>query len=172
MRKRISIGSFGRLKTQKVKAIVTKGSRTNEELRNDVRKPTPEDGSPHISDYPRSKVKTMGEKKRINALRNVEKNSRPSELQDRERHQTTAPNLSRSEPLVSSGSGSYFRGWGSRGPYGSEYEPTEHKQQKISSEKGFYSRKSFKELGCSEYMIESLRRQNFVRPSQIQVQDV
>ncbi|XP_008439020.2 DEAD-box ATP-dependent RNA helicase 50 [Cucumis melo] len=168
MRKRISIGSFGRLKTQKVKAIVTKGSRTNEELRNDVRKPTPEDGSPHITDYPRSKVKTMGEKKRINASRNVEKNSRPSEQQDRERHQITAPNLSRSEPLVSSGSGSYFRGWGSRGPYGSEYEPTERKQQKISSEKGFYSRKSFKDLGCSEYMIESLRRQNFIRPSQIQ----
>ncbi|XP_038894152.1 DEAD-box ATP-dependent RNA helicase 50 [Benincasa hispida] len=170
-RRKISIGSFGRLKTQKVRAIVTKGSRTKVEIRDDVRVPTPGDGSSHISDRSHSKVKTMGEKKRVNALRSVEK-SRPSELQDRDRDRDrqhrTAPNLSRSEPLVPEGSAAYFRGWGSRGPYGSEYEPTEPKQQKFSSEKGFYSRKSFKDLGCSEYMIESLRKQNFVRPSQIQ----
>lgn len=166
-RRRISIGSFGRLKIQKVKTIVTKG-RTKEELRDDVRVPTPGDESPHIFERSHSKVKTTGVKKRVNALRNVEKFSRPSELQDRERHHRTAPNLSSSEPLVPAGSAAYFRGWGSRGPYASEYEPAEPKQQKFSSDKGFYSRKSFKDLGCSEFMIESLKRQNFVRPSQIQ----
>lgn len=150
---------------------MTKGAKRNEEFRDDVRVPTPKNGSSYISDRPHSKVKTLGEKKRVNALRNAEKISRPSEPQDRDRLRA-APNLSRSEQLVPGGSAAYFRGWGSRGPYDSEYEPTQPKQQKISSEKGFYSRKSFKDLGCTDYMIESLRRQNFLRPSQIQVYDV
>lgn len=167
--RRISIGRLGRLKSQKVKAIVMKGSRTKEEVKDDVRVPTTGNGSLHISDRLHSKVKTPGEKKKVNTLRNVERFSRSSELQDKDRHHRTAPGLSRSEQSVPAASATYFRGWGSRGPYDSEYELTQPKQQKFSSEKGFYSRKSFKDLGCTEYMIESLRRQNFLRPSQIQV---
>lgn len=166
--RRISIGRLGRLKSHKVKAIVMKGSRTKEELKDDVRVPTTGNGSPHISDRPHSKVKTPGEKKKVNTLRNVERFSRSSELQDKGRHHRTPPSLSRSEQSVPAASATHFRGWGSRGPYDSEYESTQPKQQKFSSEKGFYSRKSFKDLGCTEYMIESLRRQNFLRPSQIQ----
>lgn len=160
-RRRISIGSFGRLKTQKVKAIATKSSSTNEKSSDDAHAPTFERGLPHISDRSQSKVKSMGEKKRVNASRHVDKFPRSSE-HDRDRHHSSGPNLSRSEQ----GSAAYFRGWGSRGPYGSDYEPTKF------SERGFYSRKSFKDLGCTEYMIESLRRQSFLRPSQIQVHDV
>ncbi|XP_022137867.1 DEAD-box ATP-dependent RNA helicase 50 [Momordica charantia] len=156
-RRRISIGSFGRLKTQKVKAIATKSSSTNEKSSDDARAPIFERGLPHISDRSQSKVKSMGEKKRVNASRHVDKFPRSSE-HDRDRHHSSGPNLSRSEQ----GSAAYFRGWGSRGPYGSDYEPTKF------SERGFYSRKSFKDLGCTEYMIESLRRQSFLRPSQIQ----
>lgn len=33
----------------------------------------------------------------------------------------------------------------------------------------FFSRKSFRDVGCSEFMIECLRKLNFQRPSHIQV---
>jgi ATP-dependent RNA helicase DDX18/HAS1 len=37
-------------------------------------------------------------------------------------------------------------------------------------ENDFFSRKSFRDLGCTDFMIESLKGQVFVRPSHIQVQ--
>lgn len=42
-------------------------------------------------------------------------------------------------------------------------------RHKLSANRDFFSRKSFKELGCSDFMIESLKQQHFLRPSQIQV---
>ena len=44
------------------------------------------------------------------------------------------------------------------------------KDQKYSDyDARFFSRKSFKELGCSDEMVECLRKQQFNRPSHIQV---
>lgn len=42
-------------------------------------------------------------------------------------------------------------------------------QRKMSVDSGFFSRKTFKELGCTGDMIESLRSLSFLRPSHIQV---
>lgn len=41
---------------------------------------------------------------------------------------------------------------------------------KMRSVAGFFSRKSFEDLGCTDVMIESLKAQGFYRPSHIQVQ--
>ncbi|KAF6133966.1 hypothetical protein GIB67_040730 [Kingdonia uniflora] len=41
-------------------------------------------------------------------------------------------------------------------------------RRKVSGENGFFSRKSFKDLGCTDDVIEALRAQFFTRPSHIQ----
>lgn len=43
-----------------------------------------------------------------------------------------------------------------------------NKWRKSSADSEFFSRKSFKDMGCSDYMIEFLRSQQFLRPSHIQ----
>ncbi|KAK9288451.1 hypothetical protein L1049_016908 [Liquidambar formosana] len=71
---------------------------------------------------------------------------------------------------VSRNSASHLRGWGngeSMHKFG--IKPTELQRfQKLSTDGDFFSQKSFRELGCSDYMIESLRGQLFIRPSLIQ----
>ncbi|OVA04840.1 Helicase [Macleaya cordata] len=68
-------------------------------------------------------------------------------------------------------SDSSLRGWG-RGVsvYDTTFDSRNYSKQprKISIGHGFFSRKSFKDLGCSDDVIDSLRGQNFVRPSHIQ----
>lgn len=64
-----------------------------------------------------------------------------------------------------------IRGWNrgdsmQRSGYEPEYPPTRWQK---SVDKEFFSRKSFKDIGCKEYMIECLRAQGFSRPSNIQV---
>lgn len=63
-----------------------------------------------------------------------------------------------------------FRGWGGRGPIHnySSVEDVSPRRRNLSDKSSFFSRKSFKDLGCSDYMIDSLRALNFLRPSHIQ----
>lgn len=60
-------------------------------------------------------------------------------------------------------SSSHSRGWG-RG--------VDSRSMQVSMQRGhgndFFSRKSFRDLGCTDFMIESLKGQVFVRPSHIQ----
>lgn len=65
-----------------------------------------------------------------------------------------------------SSSASALRGWGGGR---SQFQSTDNLQRKFNSDKDFFSRKSFKDLGCAPYLIHSLKEQNFLRPSQIQV---
>lgn len=77
--------------------------------------------------------------------------------------------VSRQKASVSRGSSA--KGWGNGG--GSMYDLSElpdlKQRRKFSTDSDFFSRKSFRDLGCSDYMIECLRRQLFQRPSHIQV---
>lgn len=63
------------------------------------------------------------------------------------------------------------KGWNEREPRRSyrvelgDPKPT----RKYDAGSDFFSRKSFRELGCCDEMIETLRAQDFVRPSHIQV---
>lgn len=76
----------------------------------------------------------------------------------------------RSDVHVSRNSAYNLRGWGSGDSHKFRSEPAELVQQshKSSPDGGFFSKTSFRDLGCSDYMIESLRGQLFIRPSHIQ----
>ncbi|KAL6008990.1 hypothetical protein ACLOJK_022217 [Asimina triloba] len=63
---------------------------------------------------------------------------------------------------------SSLRGWSNSSSYQRDVTYLSKKWNKKSAGDGFYSRKSFKDLGCSEDMIESLKAQLFIRPSHIQ----
>ncbi|XP_059630618.1 DEAD-box ATP-dependent RNA helicase 50 isoform X2 [Cornus florida] len=72
---------------------------------------------------------------------------------------------------VSRVSAASLRGWGN----GESIKNLRSKQmdnlsqgQKLTADNDFFSRKSFRDLGCSDYMIESLRGQLFLHPSRIQ----
>ncbi|KAG6758783.1 hypothetical protein POTOM_035244 [Populus tomentosa] len=60
-------------------------------------------------------------------------------------------------------SSSHSRGWG---------KGIDSRSMQVSMQRGhendFFSRKSFRDLGCTDFMIESLKGQVFVRPSHIQ----
>ncbi|KAJ0091816.1 hypothetical protein Patl1_24698 [Pistacia atlantica] len=74
--------------------------------------------------------------------------------------------------LVPRASNAYLRGWGNGGSIHnlkSESKGLPKQRHKFSTDTEFFSRKSFKELGCTDYMIESLKRQHFLRPSRIQL---
>ncbi|XP_021812264.1 DEAD-box ATP-dependent RNA helicase 50 [Prunus avium] len=78
--------------------------------------------------------------------------------------------VSRQKASVSRGSSANAKGWGNGG--GSMYDLSElpdlKQRRKFSTDSDFFSRKSFRDLGCGDYMIECLRRQLFQRPSHIQ----
>lgn len=80
-------------------------------------------------------------------------------------------NIARQKDSAPRGSSAHSKGWGNGG--GSMYDlaelPDLNQQRKFSSDNDFFSRKSFRDVGCSEYMIECLKRQLFQRPSHIQV---
>ncbi|CAL5336982.1 unnamed protein product [Camellia sinensis] len=64
-----------------------------------------------------------------------------------------------------------LRGWGNgRSTYNDEYISTDNVKhsRKLPADGAFFSRKSFRELGCNDNLIESLRGQHIVRPSRIQ----
>ncbi|KAF2292078.1 hypothetical protein GH714_007513 [Hevea brasiliensis] len=77
----------------------------------------------------------------------------------------------RAGPKRSAPGSSYSRGWGNVGHVHSlkskSTKPLQQ-QQIFSADNDFFSRKSFKDLGCTCFMIESLKGQFFVRPSHIQ----
>lgn len=68
-------------------------------------------------------------------------------------------------------SASNFRGWGRGGStrnFKSEVPDLLKQRWNLSTDSGFFSKKSFRDLGCSAFMIESLRGLHFLRPSHIQ----
>lgn len=76
------------------------------------------------------------------------------------------------EGSVPKKSAAYLSKWGdgeSKPNFRTEAMGSLMRSHKSSIDSGFFSRKSFRDLGCSDYMIESLRGQSFLRPSHIQV---
>ncbi|KAJ3681304.1 hypothetical protein LUZ60_015793 [Juncus effusus] len=64
-----------------------------------------------------------------------------------------------------------MRGWGdvSNVDYFNSYDGGMNSQRKLfANDSGFFSKKSFKNIGCSDDMIDALRSLMFVRPSHIQ----
>ncbi|TYJ46200.1 hypothetical protein E1A91_A02G104800v1 [Gossypium mustelinum] len=68
---------------------------------------------------------------------------------------------------------SHFRGWADGGSISkpklnSPHLPKKYLTLSTGAGSDFFSRKTFANLGCSEYMIKSLKQQLFLRPSHIQ----
>ncbi|CBI26041.3 unnamed protein product, partial [Vitis vinifera] len=140
-------GSFGRLKAQRVKALTTKTSKAKREL----------------NEYKIHSDKTV--KRDIGKF---------SELQiTPEKPHRSDNKIAGADVLVPRVSTANLQGWG----YGETMRNFEFETTNIPKRRGkgnsladsdFFSGKSFRDLGCSDYMIESLRGQLFVRPSHIQ----
>lgn len=202
-----SAGNFGRLKAQRVRALVKKTSRMKQDISEDDSKLVVEDAPFGKSVSSHAKPEFIGRKKKENASRHERRVSRTSQSQDAmdvmqitgtteyldhsdvplkqgfEPHseyritpdkphkfdsKTTTP-----ETLVPKRSAANLRGWGGGGPvhdFKTESADLLKQRRKLStgSGSGFFSRKSFRDLGCTDYMIESLRGQLFLRPSNIQ----
>lgn len=60
------------------------------------------------------------------------------------------------------------KGWGGEG---FRYDSTDvpQRRRRLSNEGAFFSKKSFRDVGCSDYMVDALRVQLIHRPSHIQV---
>ncbi|KAL1211913.1 DEAD-box ATP-dependent RNA helicase 50 [Cardamine amara subsp. amara] len=90
--------------------------------------------------------------------------SNPRRFTDNERGGSHLP--------YSKGSAANSRGWGDRRSvvYARDMDDWRERRNKTntSRETGFFSRKTFAEIGCSEYMLKALKEQNFDRPAHIQ----
>ncbi|PSS19309.1 DEAD-box ATP-dependent RNA helicase [Actinidia chinensis var. chinensis] len=84
-----------------------------------------------------------------------------TKFKEHDRHDVSVPRV----PVTS------LRGWGNGGfTPNVQFKPTDNAKQwwKSPSESAFFSRKSFRELGCNDTMIDSLGDQHILRPSCIQ----
>ncbi|XP_044500005.1 DEAD-box ATP-dependent RNA helicase 50 isoform X2 [Mangifera indica] len=178
-----SAASFSRLKAQRVRALANKISSTRKKVSQ------PED------QHSQSERHSLGKNKIVNSLKEVQRFSTADiEPITAARHHMDDSNVpvecgvsdNQIEPaglrksdaqadeagfLVPRASNAYLRGWGNGGSihnFKSESKDLPKQRRKFSTDTDFFSRKSFKELGCADYMIESLKRQNFLRPSRIQ----
>ncbi|KAK9121399.1 hypothetical protein Syun_019016 [Stephania yunnanensis] len=173
----ISRGGFGRLKVQKVRALTGTVSLSKQEyVRNDYEYEELKDDSSNECIEPkrlvtstRNRNGTLGSMPRSNNSKNT---AEPDEdnvyLKENEKEfEMKESNVSSPRAAASAS----FRGWSSGTSIpDSEFDSTNRLKQrkKIASDRNFFSRKSFRDLGCSEEVIESLKGQHFVRPSHIQ----
>lgn len=122
-------------------------------------------------------IQTTGEiKDKIHSDKTVKRDiGKFSELQiTPEKPHRSDNKIAGADVLVPRVSTANLQGWG----YGETMRNFEFETTNIPKRRGkgnsladsdFFSGKSFRDLGCSDYMIESLRGQLFVRPSHIQV---
>lgn len=182
--------SFGRLKSQRVKALAEKSSKLKQASHKDYESAA-ENVPFDVPDLSNSKLDQLGKKKKAAILGLGGKDSGAYQSKaandaaartdtedvdhlvhrmEPDKHGISATRVVGTEHSVRS-SNADFRGWGrgvSLDDYRSESKDL-YLHRKVSSNSDFHSRKSFEDLGCSDFMIESLRKQRFLRPSHIQV---
>ncbi|ONK78823.1 uncharacterized protein A4U43_C02F22800 [Asparagus officinalis] len=151
-----SLGSFARLKSPKVKEL--------------IRKKKSSEASNTVADAGR-KVVADGLRRERNddKVRDEETKKLPATVvkQPQDVEEAAAPEYVRAPaPRAASG----LRGWVRAAPSERSNDDTLYPkhQRKMPVDSGFFSRKTFKELGCTGDMIESLRSLSFLRPSHIQ----
>ncbi|GAB4858996.1 hypothetical protein Ancab_010467 [Ancistrocladus abbreviatus] len=157
---------FRRLKTQKIKSIVKKVYQEKQEINQDMYEEVDIEGSDDddCSDTADSKDEIFRAEEHVTVGNGMK--------QHREHPITYAKSLEYDEKSVGVASkfATSLRGWSTGQPKHSSMRDSKDLKykRKQSPDSGFYSKKSFKELGCNDDMIESLRGQLFVRPSHIQ----
>lgn len=159
-----------------MRALAIKASRRSRRQETDRRnhdKPSP------IVEDTHSKLEAMGKKNKVNAFRH---GPSASQLQVTSSGMTrknvsvseneTSPNKPQTRLTKKATPEASLRGWSGRSidNYNSELpDPMLRRQRKFSTNSDFFSWKSFRDLGYSDYMIECLKKQLFHRPSHIQV---
>ncbi|KAK1593057.1 hypothetical protein Q3G72_035171 [Acer saccharum] len=159
-----SSSSFSRLKAQRVRALVNKTSSTHDHMgkKNTI--------------YASQKERGLSAASLSRKLKGTKLTAETGEDMDNLHHVNNISDdqIIADKPHMSDikrASAASLRGWGDGGSiHNPEYESTNLPKQrwKLNAEKDFFSRKSFKELGCTDYIIESLKQQLFLRPSRIQ----
>ncbi|KAL2252182.1 UNVERIFIED_CONTAM: DEAD-box ATP-dependent RNA helicase 50 [Sesamum indicum] len=152
--------SFGRLKVQRVKNLVKESYRKKKQgndLEDEEQKAETSPSHVEVVSYDGSDL--LDEQEVVNVQKDTSKAFRSS---------------SKSTGQVSSFldfSATSSKGWRNVEQihsYRPKVDGIPKKGQKLKANSDFFSRKSFKELGCSDYIIESLRSLQYVRPSHIQ----
>ncbi|XP_038978955.1 DEAD-box ATP-dependent RNA helicase 50 isoform X2 [Phoenix dactylifera] len=163
-----STGGFGRLKAPKVKALMKKSSQRNsKENAPSNRILGPDDADRMDSSEFRNAETSLGSlqpKESNDSVLTDEKVGNTNSVHFISRKDARDEEVDVSVPRIVSSS----RGWGGAASLQSAAAGQLKRHRKASTDGGFFSRKSFKDLGCTDVMIESLRGQMFLRPSHIQ----
>ncbi|KAL7219601.1 hypothetical protein ACSBR2_012623 [Camellia fascicularis] len=168
--------SFERLKAQRVRLVAKKIARMKQDTNNydDI---IVEDAPLSVSCSKQSEPAFLWEHEALYDVRcrSVSRKSKSPETRDTMQSVRTSGDMDHSEIAVKSGGPKVtvasLRGWGNGGStYNDEYISTDNVKhsRKLPADGAFFSRKSFRELGCNDNLIESLRGQHIVRPSRIQ----
>ncbi|URD73768.1 DEAD-box ATP-dependent RNA helicase [Musa troglodytarum] len=162
-----SLRSFGRLKAQKVKSLIKKTSK-NYMDDSKIGSVTVVGDSPS-SDTNRTDSFGCGRAQGLkdsdlkdNSTVNEETEATNS-LQLNSREDDYASFLDRSVPRNAS-----FRGWGGAASNQAGTAVWSKQHKKMATDAGFFSRKSFEDVGCTDDMVAALRGLMFLRPSHIQ----
>ncbi|EHA8589429.1 putative DEAD-box ATP-dependent RNA helicase 50 [Cocos nucifera] len=158
-----SIGGFGRLKAPKVKALMKSSSERNSKVNAPRNRISASDDADDMDSSVFSNAKTslglLQHKELNDGVLTDEKVGNTNSVHFLSRKDSRAEDVDASLPRIVSSS----RGWGGAAATGRS-----KLHRNTYTDSGFFSRKSFKHLGCSDDMIESLRGQMFLRPSHIQ----
>lgn len=164
-----SIGGFGRLKVPKVKALMKSSSQRNSKENAPKNRVSVPDDADHMDSSGFSNAKTglglLHHKELNDIVLTDEKVGNTKSVHLLSRKDARAEDVDASLPRIVSSS----RGWEEPASLQSAAAGRSKRHRKTSTDSGFFSRKSFKDLGCRDDMIESLRGLMFLRPSHIQV---
>ncbi|RLN42271.1 DEAD-box ATP-dependent RNA helicase 50 [Panicum miliaceum] len=169
------IGNFGRLKAQKIKSLVARSAHLKRESSNRTSTKRFDEPSFNNSDQEESYFETRKPVSDSERRANQISNSRNERTRDAHSLNSVLSQY-RGDDSDSQGSEatSGSKGWGNIADvtYGRQNqkrrEPLDFPQRKGPLETGFFSRRSFKEIGCSDEILGALRNFDFPRPSHIQ----
>ncbi|KAK1380474.1 DEAD-box ATP-dependent RNA helicase 50 [Heracleum sosnowskyi] len=186
-------GNFGRLKVQKVRKLARTTSSSQQTVDKTTKDRTVDSTNENeklavqrnfdalrdrlnVSRASRSQDNQITTRRKAMTREDTEnyENVDEDEVDELPKHQTRSPKYQRTDPRSSDArtSAASFRGWSRGVPMEDDYEyrPTVYpkKGKKTNSDSDFFSRKTFKDMGCTEYMIKSLQSRLFNRPSHIQ----
>jgi len=165
------IGNFGRLKAQKIKSLVTRSAHRKRESSNR--------SSTNRSDESSFDGSHDEEESYFERRKPERRTKLSSDGRTRSAHSLTSVlgqyrgDDDTGLPASEATSGS--KGWGNVADvtYGrqnqKQREPLNFPQRKGPLDSGFFSRTTFKEIGCSDEILGALRNFDFPRPSHIQV---
>jgi len=170
------IGNFGRLKAQKIKSLVARSSHLKREgssrtSTNRFDEPSFNDSDQEESYFERRKSISDSERRAKQISNSRNERTRGAHSLNSVLSQYRGDDSDSPGSEATSGS----KVWGNiaDATYGrqnrKQREPLDFPQRKGPFDSGFFSRRSFKEIGCSDEILDALRNFDFPRPSHIQV---